>query len=239
MQNYSLIEKLAIVKSLDEIIAADNKFDPAEEKILKEIMKQMDFKPDFVNEARKMRNSESIEILKRMPLERKKLFADLMYKIAIADGYIDANETNIVIDIYQQANIDIESPNDPDPEPGPDLSMVYFESRGYFDYPEGPGGKREYYDEPRHLKMEPVINTPDQYSLTIYNAEKSNTLWGKEIALKPVQLILESNQTGQIKFNSQAFGRTELSFFHSGPEIDKIMVSFEQPFKVVEYLAIG
>lgn len=234
MQTYSLIEKLAIVKTLDEIIIANGEIAPGEQKMLKEIMNKMAFNAAFVEEARKMKSSESIDVLKRMPLKRKKLFAELMHKIAISDGTVDEMETNLIIGIYKDANIDIESPEHEDVNL--DLSYLHFEAKGYFDYPEGMDGKREYLDEPKLIKIEPVLNTSDLYSLMIYDALQSESLWGRDITFKPVHLNVIKNQDGLITFSSDAFRGTDVFVYHKGPDIEKVGLNMAVPYRMVEYV---
>lgn len=234
MQNYSLIEKLAIVRSLDEIISADEIRDPSEIKMLEKIMHKMELNTSFVDEARRLKFSESMDVLKRMPLKRKKLFAELMHKVAIADGYADENETNLIIDIYKKANIDVETPDYT--EFNLDLSFIYFESVGYYNYPEGEKGNREFIEEPRLIKIEPVINTTDEYALMIFNNSDNNSLWGHEIAFKPMHIKLAENQDRKVKFSSNRFKGTELQLYHNGPEIEKVSMETVLPFRYVEYV---
>ncbi len=234
MHNYSLIEKLSIVKSLDEIIVANDKIEPGEERMLIKIMNELDFNALFVDEARKMTHAESISVLKRMPLKRKRLFAELMHRVAISDGNVDEYETNLIIDIYREVDIDIESPGSYEPEI--DLSFLDFESSKYFDYPDGPEGNRYIHEVPKHIMMEPVVNTQDEYSLVIYDSSENSAVWGKEVTFKPIRLRIKKNADDRILLVSEAFGGTNVSIDCSGPEIEKVEVSTNKPYTLIEYV---
>jgi hypothetical protein len=234
MKAYSLIEKLAIVKTLDEVIISNGEIAPGEIKMLNEIMQELEFNADFVEEARKMRFSDSIDVLKRMPLARKKLFAELMHKVAYADGYVDEMETNLIIDIYKEAAIDIENPESSTVEL--DLSYLSFDARGYYDYPEGKKGSRTFLEMPRLIKIEPVVETKNEYTLMIYDKSESGSLWGREIVFKPLLLKLTSSSGGKIIMHSDEFEKTEVCIYHDGPEIESLEMALTKPFKFLEYV---
>lgn len=234
MKTYSLIEKLAIVKSLDEIIIANGVIAPGEIKMLNEIMKQLEFNADFVDEARKMRFSDSLDVLNRMPLARKKLFAELMHKMAFADGYIDEMETNLIIDIYKEAAIDIENPENTTVDL--DLSYLYFDSSGYYEYPTGKEGSRVFKEIPKLIKLEPIVDSKDEFSLMIYESSENRALWGREIAFKPILLKLISTSDSIINLQSDEFEKTKVCIYHDGPEIQKLELELAKPYKFIEYV---
>ncbi len=52
MKSFTLIEKLATLKTLDSVILADGKIDPGEEKLLKNVLLDMDMEPFEVELAK-------------------------------------------------------------------------------------------------------------------------------------------------------------------------------------------
>ncbi|GAH00125.1 unnamed protein product, partial [marine sediment metagenome] len=194
--NYSLIEKLAIVKTLDEIILADEKIDPGEEELLKKIMHRLEFNKDFVPEARKMRNDNSLNILSGMSPVKKKDFAKMMHEIAIVDGTVDDVEVNLIISIYREVGIDIEQPDTMDITF--DLAYVYFESSNYNIYNEGPGGSRRNTLRQCVIKIEPVLNKLDAFLVSVITLDETRSIWGSEAILKPLQMKIVSNKNEKI-----------------------------------------
>lgn len=232
--DYSLIEKLAIVKTLDEIILANGEIHEGEKKYLSKLKKELDFNENFVKEARKMRTGNSIQILSQMSDQKKNKFANMMHRMAIADGSLDEREINLIISVYKEAGINVEDPSKL--EIGFDLSYVYFESTNHNVYYEGLGGTRSNIKVNRAIKIEPVLFNTDKYSATILNTEGDLTIWKDEIVQKPLILNIENQTDNEIEFINNNGDNEKITLLYSGPDIRKIYFHFIAKNKDVEYL---
>ncbi|WP_405379877.1 hypothetical protein [Maribacter sp. LLG6340-A2] len=99
-------EKLALVKMVDYVILADSKVDPAEMKLLTELMHRFHFDAFFIGQSRNLNKEEAYKILGGMPLHKKQILAQLLDQVAIADGYVHEKEIIKIIETLNHMGIE-------------------------------------------------------------------------------------------------------------------------------------
>jgi uncharacterized tellurite resistance protein B-like protein len=105
--NFTLTEKLAIVKALSEIIAADGKIDPSEINYLVHLGRVIGFEPSILNSAKEMNLKEAVTALSGMSDEKRAALAVMMHEMANADGKIVDSELEVIGAVFLAAGIDI------------------------------------------------------------------------------------------------------------------------------------
>ncbi|MDO1513221.1 hypothetical protein Q2T41_11190 [Maribacter confluentis] len=99
-------EKLALVKMVDYVILADSKVDPAEMRLLTELMQRFDFNAFFIGQARDLNKEEAYRVLGNMPLDKKQVLAQLLDQVAIADGYVHEKEIIKIMEALDHMGIE-------------------------------------------------------------------------------------------------------------------------------------
>jgi uncharacterized tellurite resistance protein B-like protein len=133
---YTLLEKLAIVKVLDEMILADKIEDPKEREYLNNVATELQITPEFTIESRQLRNAECLDILRRMEPEKKDKFTQMLREITEADGHADPAEVNMMIGIFESLGL-----NEQDERPVynvPDINFLLFTPSNLFNRYSGP-----------------------------------------------------------------------------------------------------
>ena len=234
MKSFTLIQKLAILKGLDAVMMADGKVEPGEEDFLKEVLKEMELDSFMVDEARKVSVGESIEILKRMSPEKKRLFAEMMHRMIIADNKVDEREVNLLISLFQEASIDIEKPAvDVFPR---DITMIHLESNSLNIYEEGLEGARKNVKRKYDIRIELLPFEENVYKL--FNSEKGlgMTFWGSDIVEPPVEMVMKENKDDCVVFTDAEKKDIEVSVNFEGPDIRSILIRYGEKGRFVEYL---
>jgi len=231
---FSLIEKLAIVKTLDEIIVADGEIHEGELKFLNKLMKHLEFDKSFVKEAKRMRISHSIQILSSMSTWKKKKLAKMMHKMAIAKEDLDPSVTNSINSFCKEAGIDVINPVQS--KAIFDLSYIYFESSNHNSYEKGVKDSRKNIIASTAIKIEPIIFKKDKYHISLFDTEEGFTIWGDKILMPPIEAIIDFNSEGIVKFISEKKDSPDVSLYYSGPEIKKILFQFKHISMDIEYL---
>jgi uncharacterized tellurite resistance protein B-like protein len=103
----TLEEKLAVVKTLDEMILADGKIVEFEMAYFGQLMRILEFDIHLVEDARNFDNNKAIEVLKNMSDEKKNSLAVIMHEMANADGDIDDEEKNLILAIFSEVGINL------------------------------------------------------------------------------------------------------------------------------------
>lgn len=106
--DFNLIEKLAILKAIDEVIQMDEEVRKGEVRFMDQLARALDFKPDFVAEARKVEPAEALAVLKAMPQEQKQTLARLLNEAANADGEVDEREIRFIYRVFAAAGIEVD-----------------------------------------------------------------------------------------------------------------------------------
>lgn len=99
--NFTLLEKLAILKAVDEVMMADNFVDIGEATYLTQILGNFNLEISILNDARKMKTSIATNILRDMSQEKKALLYLMMREMANADGNTDAEELEVILSVLQ------------------------------------------------------------------------------------------------------------------------------------------
>ena len=102
-------EKLAILKMVDYVILADSKVDPAEMNFLIRLMDRFDFNSLFVGQARNLNKVEAYNVIRLMPLYKKKRLVELLDEVAHSDGFLHEKEIIKITEVLDQMKIDRES----------------------------------------------------------------------------------------------------------------------------------
>jgi len=234
MKNFTLIQKLAILKGLDAVMMADGKVEPGEEDFLKEVLMEMELEPFMVDEARKVSVGESIEILKRMSPEKKRLFAEMMHRMIIADNKVDEREVNLLISLFQEASIDIEKPAvDVFPR---DITMIHLESNSLNIYDEGLDGARKNVKRKHDIRIELLPFEENVYKLFISEKGMGMTFWGSDIVEPPVEMVMKENKDDRVVFTDAEKKDIEVSVNFEGPDIRSILIRYGEKGRFVEYL---
>ncbi|NHF58969.1 TerB family tellurite resistance protein [Flavobacteriaceae bacterium TP-CH-4] len=106
---YNLAEKLAIVKAIDEVIQVDGQVNKREINLLDRIMRILKIERELLQEARKVTKKEGLLIFSGMPTNKKHALAVLLKEMAGADGRVDEREINLILHIFSEVGIRIDS----------------------------------------------------------------------------------------------------------------------------------
>jgi len=101
-------EKLALVKMVDYVILADSKVDPAEMKLLTQLMERFNFDSFFIGQARNLNKDMAFKTLSLMPMDKKKILGKLLDEVAISDGYIHEKEIVKIMETLDHMGIERE-----------------------------------------------------------------------------------------------------------------------------------
>lgn len=102
---FNLAEKLALVKAVDEVIYVDGKVDPEEIDFMTQLMDNLKFDKNLIEEARKITPPECMAILKGMSEEKKKALSMLLNEMANADGEFNKAEYRLIFNILMEVGI--------------------------------------------------------------------------------------------------------------------------------------
>ena len=98
--DYSLVEKLAIVHTVDSIIHADGTIHSKEITAFCELMKRIDFDSNSILQARNIAPGQVQLILRDMPYAKKEALALILNEMAICDGFVHKSETALMETIF-------------------------------------------------------------------------------------------------------------------------------------------
>lgn len=104
--NFNLLEKLAVIKAIDELIQMDEAVRPGEVRYMQQLAEAMDFDLDLVLEARDSEPAEALAVLKAMPAEKQQALIRLMTEAANADGEVDEKEIQFIYRVFAAAGIE-------------------------------------------------------------------------------------------------------------------------------------
>jgi uncharacterized tellurite resistance protein B-like protein len=236
---FNLAEKLAIVKVIDEIIISDGEIDQGELDYLNQLMNQLEFNMDFVNEARQLNATEALLIISNMTSLKKNALRVMMHEMAMADGEIHEMEAQTIMAVWQNTGM----MEGLEVEEKLDLSDIYFESRDHIRHQNGAitsgphsGGAK------RAIKIENNINGNEGYSVTIYNLD-GDSIWGDQVQMAPKQMkVIEESKDkivlrgyGSDRFGS-SFSDYGLTVHLEGPSIHSMVLHMHDRAIDIEYL---
>ena len=105
--NFSLLEKMAVLKAVDEVLMADGHIDVGEIAYLTQILNQFDEEMEFIQEARSLKSAHASEILKSMNSSKKIALYVMMKDMGEADGKIDLEEWEVILSVLDIAGINL------------------------------------------------------------------------------------------------------------------------------------
>ena len=104
---FSLEEKLAIVKALDAIIQVDGVVHEGEINTLTEIMHRLDFETNFIIQARNIATKQCAIILGAMSDDKKAILASMLHEMAISDGFFHERESDMIDIILSKIEVHV------------------------------------------------------------------------------------------------------------------------------------
>jgi len=104
---FSLAEKLAVIRAIEEVIVADGKVDNREIHFMKQLSYFLNFDMTLTDEARKLSRQEGMLILSGMARNKKQSLGLILKEMAGADGRVHDDELAAIYDIFADAGITI------------------------------------------------------------------------------------------------------------------------------------
>ncbi|EAR00444.1 TerB family tellurite resistance protein [Maribacter sp. HTCC2170] len=102
---FSIAEKLALVKAVDEVIYVDGNVDVEEMVFMSQLMDTLNFDRILVEEARGISAKESLSILKNMTFEKKQSLSKVLNEMASVDGELNKKEYRLIFNILHEVGI--------------------------------------------------------------------------------------------------------------------------------------
>ena len=94
--NFTLLEKMAVLKAIDEVLMADGHIDIGEIAYLKQILDIFGVEMEFLQEARSLSSNHGGKILREMDDIKKVALYKIMREMADADGQMDVEELEVI-----------------------------------------------------------------------------------------------------------------------------------------------
>jgi len=106
--NFSHGERLALAKTFDELIIADQIVHEEEINYLDKLKKLLDLDEVFLIKARDLDNDLRLEIIKDMTETKKKSFLNLVIELAKSDGFVHLNEAELIHNLCESIGVYVE-----------------------------------------------------------------------------------------------------------------------------------
>jgi len=104
---FSLAEKLAVIRAIEDVIVADGRVDNREIGFMKQLSYFLNFEMSLIGEARKLSREEGMLILNGMAANKKQSLGLILKEMAGADGRVNDNELSVIYGIFADAGIDV------------------------------------------------------------------------------------------------------------------------------------
>ena len=101
----NIIEKLAVIKAVDEVIRMDDMLDAGELDYLSQLAEAIDFDADLLIQAREVEAIEAIAVIRVMSESKKAFLVRSMTEAANADGEVDEAEIQFIYRVLAAAGI--------------------------------------------------------------------------------------------------------------------------------------
>ena len=108
LMEFNLMEKLAVIKAVDEVIQIDEQVKKGEEKFMNRLSKALVFDSELLAEARRVEAAEALAVLRAMPNPQKQALARLLNEAANADGEVDEREIQFIYRVCAAAGIEVD-----------------------------------------------------------------------------------------------------------------------------------
>ncbi len=102
------MEKLAVLKTVDEVIRIDETVKAGEIKFMERLTRRLKVDPEFLSEARQTEPAEALAVVRAMPQRQKQVLARLLNEAANSDGEVDEREIRFIYRIFSAAGIELE-----------------------------------------------------------------------------------------------------------------------------------
>lgn len=102
---FSLAEKLSIIRILEDVIEADGRIDNREVDLMRQLSYFLNFDMSLVQEARKMAKKEALLILSGMSKGKRQSLGLTLKEMAGSDGKITEEELMTLYSIFKDAQI--------------------------------------------------------------------------------------------------------------------------------------
>jgi uncharacterized tellurite resistance protein B-like protein len=102
---FSLAEKLALIRAIEDVIEADGQVNLKEVEIMKQLSYFLNFDMSIVEEARKLSRAESLLLLRGIARNKKKSLGLILKEVANSDGKINQEELLTLYGIFKEAGI--------------------------------------------------------------------------------------------------------------------------------------
>jgi uncharacterized tellurite resistance protein B-like protein len=107
--NFSHGERLALTKTFDQLIIADQIVHNAEINYLDKLKELLDVDAVFLLKAKDLDDDLRIEILKDMTDNKKKYFMNLVVELVKSDGLLHINEAELINNLCESIGTYVES----------------------------------------------------------------------------------------------------------------------------------
>jgi uncharacterized tellurite resistance protein B-like protein len=101
----NIIEKLAVIKAVDEVIRMDDMLDVGELDYLSQLAEALNFDAELLIQAREVEAVEAIAVIQVMPEAKKAFLMRSMTEAANADGVVDEAEIQFIYRVLSAAGI--------------------------------------------------------------------------------------------------------------------------------------
>ncbi len=101
----NIIEKLAVIKAVDEVIRMDDMLDVGELDYLSQLAEVLNFDAELLIQAREVEAIEAIAVIQVMPESKKAFLMRSMTEAANADGVVDEAEIQFIYRVLSAAGI--------------------------------------------------------------------------------------------------------------------------------------
>lgn len=109
MTEFTLLEKLGILKAIDQVIMADDKIYEGEAIFIAQLSNVVGFSADLFKKARGIDFEEAMDILVSMSIEKKEALAIMLNEAANADGKVVEDERKTIYQIFARIGIDYDA----------------------------------------------------------------------------------------------------------------------------------
>lgn len=104
---FSLAEKLAVIRAIEDVIVADRRVDGREVSFMKQLSYFLNFDMSLIGEARKLNRQEGMLILSGMAANKKQSLGLILKEMAGADGRVNDDELTVIYGIFADAGIKV------------------------------------------------------------------------------------------------------------------------------------
>ena len=105
---FNLAEQLAILKSVDSVLRADDMIYEGEAIFLSQLASVISFEPELLKKAREVESEEAMAILRAMPANKKHALSVLLNEAATADGRVTDQELQLILGIFEAVGIQVD-----------------------------------------------------------------------------------------------------------------------------------